>query len=142
MTKTYCVNYTETAYGTMYVEASSPEEALKMLEEGGGECDVVDYDNFQIDWDVLTDEDNKEVSYDWDDVEVWKEAYSTQWAYLKEEQGDFFEKWMDKHPRIGDPEYAVREEIVNRIEKEAVRYANEQVVLVKDPVGNSNDIGC
>ena len=142
MTKTYCVNYTETGYGTMYVEASSPEEAIKLLEEGEGDCDTVQYDNFQIDWDVLTDEDNKEVSYDWGDVEVWKEAYSTQWDYLKEEQGDLFDEWMEKRIRIGDPEYAAREEITSRIEKDAVSYANKQVALTKDPVGNSNDIGC
>jgi hypothetical protein len=142
MTKTYCVNYTETAYGTMYVEASSPEEAIKLLEEGEGNCDVVDYDNFQIDWDVLTDEDNKEISYDWGDVEVWKEAYSTQWDYLKEKQGDLFDEWMEKRIRIGDPEYAAREEITSRIEKDAVSYANKQVALAKDPIGNSNDIGC
>ena len=142
MTKTYQVNYTEVCHGFMYVEASSPEEAIKLLEEGEGNCDTFDYDNFEVDWDVLTDDEDKEVPYDWADVELWKDAYNTQWAYLKEEQADLFEKWIDIVPRIGDPEYALKEEIVNRIEKEAVRYANEQVALAKNPIENPEDIGC
>jgi len=130
MSKTYYINYTEIGYGVMSIEASSPEEAIKLLEEGDGECDTVNYDNFEIDWDILYDKDNNDTPFDWNDVEVWKDAYDTQWAYLKEEQGDLFEKWSEKQPRIGGPEYDEKQKIVSRIEKEAVRYANEQVILI------------
>jgi hypothetical protein len=142
MTKTYSVNYTEVGYGVMYVDASSPEEAVKLLEEGYGECDTVNYDNFEINWDILYDEDNNDTPFDWNDVEAWKDAYDTQVAYLKEEQSDLFDKWVEISPRIGDPEYALKEEILSRINKEAVRYANEQIHLLNNPIENPEDIGC
>ena len=142
MTKTYSVNYTEVGYGVMYVDASSPEEAVKLLEEGCGHCDTIDYDNFEINWDILYDEDNNDTPFDWSDVELWKDAYNTQWAYLKEEQADLFDKWIDIHPRIGDPEYALKQELTERIYKEAARYANEQIHLINNPIENPEDIGC
>jgi len=142
MTKTYSVNYTEVAYGVMYVEASSPEEAVKLLAEGHGDCDTIDYGNFEINWDILYDEDNNDTPFDWNDVEAWKDAYNTQVTYLKEEQADLFDKWINIAPRIGDPEYALKEEITERIYKEAARYANEQIHLLNNPIENPEDIGC